>query len=154
MNVQTNKKGFTIIEVVLVLAIAALIFLMIFIALPALQRGQRDTGRKQDVNSVASAINAWRGNHRGKLPTVAEFNDAGASGTFRTDYIKTLGQYEASDVVAGAAYTVPATTKQMRVVLGRVCPSSGGGGAGAESSRGAAVYAKLEASNAIICTDA
>ena len=34
-NKQT-KKGFTIIEVVLVLAIAGLIFLMVFIALPAL----------------------------------------------------------------------------------------------------------------------
>ncbi|MBP6925380.1 prepilin-type N-terminal cleavage/methylation domain-containing protein [Candidatus Saccharibacteria bacterium] len=31
-----TKKGFTIIEVVLVLAIAGLIFLMVFIALPAL----------------------------------------------------------------------------------------------------------------------
>ena len=37
-----NKKGFTIIEVVLVLAIAGLIFLMVFIALPALQRSQRN----------------------------------------------------------------------------------------------------------------
>ncbi|MBP9552373.1 type II secretion system protein [Candidatus Saccharibacteria bacterium] len=34
-NNQT-KKAFTIIEVVLVLAIAGLIFLMVFIALPAL----------------------------------------------------------------------------------------------------------------------
>ena len=33
-----SKKGFTIIEVVLVLAIAGLIFLMVFVALPALQR--------------------------------------------------------------------------------------------------------------------
>ncbi len=37
MNVHTNsKRGFTLIEVILVLAIAALIFLMIFVALPAL----------------------------------------------------------------------------------------------------------------------
>ncbi|OYX35483.1 hypothetical protein B7Z00_05080, partial [Candidatus Saccharibacteria bacterium 32-50-10] len=33
---ELKQKGFTIIEVVLVLAIAALIFLMVFIALPAL----------------------------------------------------------------------------------------------------------------------
>lgn len=32
---QIKDRGFTIIEVVLVLAIAALIFLMVFIALPA-----------------------------------------------------------------------------------------------------------------------
>ena len=45
MNLYTlkNKKGFTIIEVVLVLAVAGLIFLMVFLALPALQRAQRDT---------------------------------------------------------------------------------------------------------------
>lgn len=43
----SSKKGFTIIEVVLVLAVAGLIFLMVFIALPALQRSQRDSQRKQ-----------------------------------------------------------------------------------------------------------
>ena len=59
------KKGFTIIEVVLVLAIAGLIFLMIFIALPALQRAQRDNARKQDVSIVAAAIQSWRSNNRG-----------------------------------------------------------------------------------------
>jgi prepilin-type N-terminal cleavage/methylation domain-containing protein len=79
MNTNSNKRagtsastrGFTIIEVVLVLAIAALIFLMIFIALPALQRGQRDTARKQDVGTVASAINTYRSNHRGSVPADA-----------------------------------------------------------------------------------
>ena len=33
-----DAKGFTIIEVALVLAIAGLIFLVVFLALPALQR--------------------------------------------------------------------------------------------------------------------
>ena len=45
---QANERGgFTIIEVVLVLAIAGLIFLMVFIALPTLQRSQRDTQRRK-----------------------------------------------------------------------------------------------------------
>lgn len=35
-NQNSTKKGFTIIEVVLVLAVAGLIFLMVFLALPAL----------------------------------------------------------------------------------------------------------------------
>lgn len=61
---ELKQKGFTIIEVVLVLAIAALIFLMVFIALPALQRSQRDTARKNDVSIVSSAINSWQGNNR------------------------------------------------------------------------------------------
>lgn len=63
-----NKKGFTIIEVVLVLAIAGLIFLMVFIALPALQRNQRDSARKQEVGKIASAITSFSGNNGGKLP--------------------------------------------------------------------------------------
>jgi len=44
----------------LVLAIAALIFLMVFVALPALQRGQRDTARKNDVQNIAAAVTHWR----------------------------------------------------------------------------------------------
>ena len=48
MTKKDNKKGFTIIEVVLVLAIAGLIFAMVFIALPALQRSQHDQSRKND----------------------------------------------------------------------------------------------------------
>ena len=59
-------KGFTIIEVVLVLAIAGLIFLMAFVALPALQRAQRDQARKNDVGLVADAIKRWQGNNRGR----------------------------------------------------------------------------------------
>lgn len=61
---EIKQKGFTIIEVVLVLAIAALIFLMVFIALPALQRSQRDTARKNDVSIVSSAVASWQGNNR------------------------------------------------------------------------------------------
>lgn len=73
MNVRTksNSKGFTIIEVVLVLAIAGLIFLMVFIALPALQRNQRDTARKNDVSIVASAVTTYTTNNRGAFPTAA-----------------------------------------------------------------------------------
>lgn len=69
MNLLRKEKGFTIIEVVLVLAIAGLIFLMVFIALPALQRNQRDTARKSDVASVASGVVAYTGNNRGAFPT-------------------------------------------------------------------------------------
>jgi prepilin-type N-terminal cleavage/methylation domain-containing protein len=80
MNAQTKQKGFTIIEVVLVLAIAGLIFLMVFIALPALQRNQRDTTRKSDVSRVQTAINNAQANDRGRLPTL--------DSTFITKYLK------------------------------------------------------------------
>lgn len=88
MNTPTKQKekGFTIIEVVLVLAIAALIFLMVFIALPALQRGQRDTQRKSDISRVQTALNNYQSNNRGILP-------AGETAwkSFLTSYLKSGG---------------------------------------------------------------
>ena len=63
-----NKKGFTIIEVVLVLAIAGLIFLMVFIALPALQRSQRNTQRENDLSRFLTAANDFQTNNSGKTP--------------------------------------------------------------------------------------
>ena len=63
---KNNFKGFTIIEVVLVLAIAGLIFLMVFLGLPALQRAQRDTQRKQDVAMVVTTLHNWKANNKGR----------------------------------------------------------------------------------------
>jgi prepilin-type N-terminal cleavage/methylation domain-containing protein len=60
---QQAKSGFTIIEVVLVLAIAGLIFLMVFVALPALQRSQRDTQRRNDMSRVDTALVQYQTNH-------------------------------------------------------------------------------------------
>ena len=72
MKRTQNIKGFTIIEVVLVLAIAGLIFLMVFIALPSLQAGQRNTARKNEASTVLSAINTFQSTYKGKNPTTAE----------------------------------------------------------------------------------
>ena len=58
-----SKQGFTIIEVVLVLAIAGLIFLMVFVALPALQRSQRDTQRRNDMSRVDTSLVQYQTNH-------------------------------------------------------------------------------------------
>ncbi len=60
--------GFTIIEVVLVLAIAGLIFMMVFIALPNLQRAQRDTQRRNALGEMAAQIQQYQANNNGRLP--------------------------------------------------------------------------------------
>lgn len=79
---KNNKKGFTIIEVVLVLAIAGLIFLMVFIALPALQRSQRNTQREDDIARFLTAVNDFQTNNSGKTPW-----QANKVGTFTKRYI-------------------------------------------------------------------
>lgn len=68
-KIMKKRHGFTIIEVVLVLAIAGLIFLMVFVALPALQRSQRDTQREEDLSRMQTAVNSFMGNNRGRVPT-------------------------------------------------------------------------------------
>lgn len=83
MKIHKKEKGFTIIEVVLVLAIAGLIFMMVFVALPALQRSQRDTQRKDDLSRAMTAVTNYTTNNNGSLPT--NWN------TFETKYLTASG---------------------------------------------------------------
>ena len=74
-----KRKGFTIIETTLVIAIAGLIFLMVFVALPGLRAQQRDTDRREAVTKVIREIKDYQTNNRGSLPSDWE--------EFRTDYL-------------------------------------------------------------------
>jgi prepilin-type N-terminal cleavage/methylation domain-containing protein len=55
MSKQLNKKGFTLIEVVLVLAIGGLIFLLAFLAFQQVSRNRRDTQRRSDVARMSAS---------------------------------------------------------------------------------------------------
>lgn len=101
MITQQNKKGFTIIEVILVLAIAGLIFLMVFVALPALQRGQRDSQRRSDISRFMSQINSYQTNNGGRVPSA----DKDAMGKFLNNYMK-RSSGEFVDPQSGNNYTV------------------------------------------------
>jgi prepilin-type N-terminal cleavage/methylation domain-containing protein len=120
MNAQTNKKGFTIIEVVLVLAIAGLIFLMVFIALPALQRGQRDSQRRSDVSRINTQISNYQSNSRGKIPTAAQM--VAPTTGFVAKYLKGTGAdagvEEYADPSTGNGYRI--TTTAVDPTLGQI----------------------------------
>ena len=55
------------------MAIAGLIFLMVFLALPALRSGQRDNARKADVSTIIAAVQTYTSNNRGNFPTQSAF---------------------------------------------------------------------------------
>ena len=74
---QKREQGFTIIEVLIVLAIAALIFLIVFLAVPALNRNSRNNAVKHDAANILTAVQTYESNNNGTLPT----NVACASGT-------------------------------------------------------------------------
>jgi prepilin-type N-terminal cleavage/methylation domain-containing protein len=66
-----RDSGFTIIEVMIVLAIAGLIMLIVFLAVPALQRNAHNTSIKNDVAGILGGINEFTNNNNGTLPTAA-----------------------------------------------------------------------------------
>jgi prepilin-type N-terminal cleavage/methylation domain-containing protein len=137
MNVLTKEKidslkeqkGFTIIEVVLVLAIAGLIFLMVFIALPALQSSQRDTARKNDVSAVASAITSYTGNNRGTFPTTIALTgsatgDPDSAGKF-AGYITSVSNNTTNVIVVAAKTSQAVSQGDMVVVQSSKCGTTG-----------------------------
>jgi len=67
---KSNQKGFTIIEVLIVLAIAGLIMLIVFLAVPALQRNSRNTQIKNDAQLLAGGAGDHRANYNGTTPTI------------------------------------------------------------------------------------
>ena len=103
-----SKKGFTIIEVVLVLAIAGLIFLMVFVALPALQRSQKDTQRRDDMARFSSQLTQYQSNNNGKIPS--ENADSTTDwNSFITNYLRVPGdEYKDPN---GVDYTVSKVVK-------------------------------------------
>lgn len=70
-NLLSKKKlqeGFTIIEVMIVLAIAGLILVVVLIAIPQLQRNQRNENRRSIASRIVTEINSFAGNNNGDYP--------------------------------------------------------------------------------------
>ena len=98
-----KKRGFTIIEVVLVLAIAGLIFIMVFIALPTIQRSQRDTQRKNNLSAIVAAMNSWYTHNARSVTDI--YGNMNKSNGFCTFYKRYVGD-EITDPLTGEAYKV------------------------------------------------
>jgi type II secretory pathway pseudopilin PulG len=126
LNLKIKHKqttGFTIIEVVLVLAIAGLIFLMVFIALPALQRSQRDTQRKNDMATLLDAYERCRANNQGQC----SISRAVFGGYIRDDNWRdpsTGERYELA-ILGGAANNYDYVMENLQI--GQIAADSGAG---------------------------
>lgn len=84
-----KNRGFTIIEVLIVLAIAGLILLIVFLAVPNLQRNSRNTQRRNAAAATVGAINEFISNNNGAMPTTfavatSTLTLSGAAGTTAT----------------------------------------------------------------------
>lgn len=151
MNTLTNKKGFTIIEVVLVLAIAGLIFLMVFIALPALQRGQRDSQRQSDISQVATQISNFQNSNRGAIPTNSTFAN------FRDNYFAVSDlqdpQHGPYQLVWRTSDTNSVGEGEIHYRTGVLCANDGSGGSESAGSRNFTLRISMEGQDVPHCVD-
>jgi prepilin-type N-terminal cleavage/methylation domain-containing protein len=69
-----RSLGFTIIEVMIVLAIAGLIMLIVFLAVPALRRSAHNTAVKQDMGLLLAGVNDYLAENSNQLPATPEMH--------------------------------------------------------------------------------
>jgi prepilin-type N-terminal cleavage/methylation domain-containing protein len=144
---QLNKreKGFTIIEVLIVLAIAGVIMLVVFLAVPALQRNSHNTTRKSDVAHLAGLINEYAANNTGALPTTI----ATGTGAVSTTLYLNNDKFSIEDVTTNqptatipAPAALPTTIDQTFVYTKAVC--NGNTPTASGSTRTAVIYYIVE----------
>jgi len=105
MGVRSKSNGFTIIEVLIVLAIAGLIMVVVFLAVPALQRNNRNNTRKTDARYLVTQRFQYNldNNTSANVPPGGYRCDHGAS--YDSSYLfcgyarKGLGYYQIENVV-------------------------------------------------------
>lgn len=96
-NLIKKDKGFTLIEIVLVLAIAGLLLVIVFLAVSGAQKSRRDSQRKNDLGQIAAQVENYASGNGGTYPaTSAAFNLA-LTGTYKLS--------NGIDPLSGAVYT-------------------------------------------------
>lgn len=87
-NLRKDKKGFTLIEVVIVLAIAALILVIVFLAVAGAQRSQRDNASQDAAGKVIAAFSNYISDNGGTMPGNTAI-DSSAAGVY-SGYLKNI----------------------------------------------------------------
>jgi len=162
---QKHKSdGFTIIEVLIVLAIAGLIMVVVFLAVPALQRSGRNNALNTDANNVLTAVGNYVSNNNGTLPTSVSLSGttvtiSGAAGSNSETAKVDTGLSAASLITAATnAVTTSSSTGTLQVVTGSaaVCngTASGLGGSGSPRSYAVLYVAESGSGNIVKCVGA
>ncbi len=170
-----KQLGFTVVEVMIVLAVASLILAIVFMAVPQLQRSQRNADRKNIALRLKAELEAFQANKQGVYPFGQVNNTIRDCKTSLTgspptcyDWYSTyvLNKFNIKDpstgVDVGIFYTnVIATPTNSPWVAGKVFIVVGGycngtsvtGTAGSETSKQYAMLLALETQNNWSCTD-
>lgn len=152
-NLQNRNKGFTIVEVMIVLAIAGLIILIVFLAVPALQRSSRNTQARNAAAAVLAVVNEYTANNGGTFPTAVAI---AADGTINVTGAGTAAAGKTqSGYTANATGTMPAAQGAYSVALNRKCNATGTDLAAGAAPRAVSVLYRVETGTATAtqCTE-
>ena len=141
---RKDQTGFTIIEVLIVLAIAGLIMVVVFLAVPNLQRSQRNNARKSDANNILQNLSEYVGNANGAMPSACANLAACTWVTYKPSQLTTVSY----------ATAIPSTTPDKAtadLISGAVCSGVTPTTTGA-TARDYVIWYGIEGSTATICT--
>jgi prepilin-type N-terminal cleavage/methylation domain-containing protein len=136
---QRKESGFTIVEVLIVLAIAGLIILVVLLAVPALQRNGRNTAIKNDASAVAGGVSEFQSNNDGIMPTTIDQRGATVTLSGPTGTAATTAKVQGGTTVSTGTGSTPGLGT-ITVGFGRRCD-------GATSTRATAVWYSTENSS-------
>ncbi len=155
---QKGSQGFTIIEVMIVLAIAGLILGVVLVAIPQLQKNQRNESRKSVLARISAEVDNYIGNNEGVVPTNTNSLTTGFTTGFMERYI-TSASGRTFDKPGGGNYSYLDYSSPSAVEVDTIVYHAGGkcdgelpSGTGASATRNFAIAVGLEGGSSY-CVD-
>ena len=144
LNKIKNNQGFTIVEIMIVMAIIGMMLLAMLLVVPALRRNARNKQRRDDIGVIISGINDYSTNNSGSLPAQA----SDFTGELKLSY------FSASDINylnSGSAVTEEPGTNPNTVYVRTYAKCNGNAlAASGATRRNVAVYFFVETTSSTI----
>lgn len=150
-QLKKRNSGFTIIEVLIVLAIAGLIMVVVFLAVPNLQRNQRNNGTKTEANNLLAAYSEISDQKNGtvlsnSVSSTAGSDAAAVKSAANTNTITTVTIQSTAPTLG----TTKAATSSATIVTGYSCASDPTVAPVASTARSVALVYTIETSSGVV----
>lgn len=174
---RRNLRGFTIVEIMIVMAVAGVIMVVVLGAVPQAQRNQRNNSRKALAQRLMSSLENYNANNQGSYPFVGvngtwvscnnQSGGGGNCGDWFSQYVSnekikisdpSSGNNIAINYSNSTANPTPSqwTPGNVYIGVGDVCSSASlaaGQSLGSATSKQFAMVVELENTGAWYCTD-
>ena len=98
-RLDKSESGFTIVELIIVIAIAALILTIALAVVPALRRSGRNSARNSDRGAITAQLLEYAGNNGNRLPARNTASSSSTPASIQTEFTnRIIGQSEQSHV--------------------------------------------------------